>query len=103
MSVIALFLMVLMQLQIPLFIVALAGGMGAPYLANKGDLGKARVAAWAAFIAASLLCVLYVGGIMLALRAGAAGRIGLDLLMAGLWGYFAWRDYRMLQQLRGRG
>lgn len=102
MSVIALFLMVLMQLQIPLFIVALAGGMGAPYLAQKGDIGKARVAAWAAFIAASLLCVLYVGGIMLALRAGAANRIGLDLLMAGLWGWFAWRDYRVLQMLRGR-
>lgn len=101
MSVIALVLTVLMQLQIPLFLVALLCGLGAPYLAQSGDLRKARWAAAAGFGASSLLAVLYVGSIILSLRSGAVGRIGLDVLMACLWGFFAWRDYRMLQQFKG--
>lgn len=102
MNAIALLLSVLMSLQIPLFLVALAGGLSAPYFARKGDLQKARWAAAAGFGASSLLAVVYVGGIIFALRAGAAGRIGLDVIMACLWTYFAVRDYRMLKMFKGR-
>ncbi len=75
-----------------LFLVALAGSFGGQYLARQGKLRQARWAVMAGFGAASLLAVLY-------LTTSFLGRGALDLLFAAIWGWFAWRDYKVLQAM----
>ena len=92
--------LILMQLQIPLFIVALIGSLGGQAMLRSGQLKKAKLGIAVGFGASSLLAVLYVGAVILGLRIGRLDAIGV--LMAGLWTFFAWRDYQMLKMLRGR-
>jgi len=90
----------LMQLQIPLFIVALIGSLGGQALLRSGQFGRAKLAIAVGFGASSLLAALYLGSVILGLRFGQVDPIGL--LMAGLWAFFAWRDYKMLKMFRSR-
>ena len=92
--------MLLMTLQIPLFIVALIGSLGGQAWLRSGQIKKAKLAISVGFGASSLLAVLYIGSVILGLRIGRVDAIGV--LMAGLWAFFAWRDYQMLKMFRGR-
>ena len=83
-----------LQNTLILFIVAFGMGLGARHFLSRGDAGKAKVMATIAFMAASLLAVIYAGITMLTSNA-------VNLLFAALWGYFAWRDWQLLKMLRG--
>jgi hypothetical protein len=92
--------LILMQLQIPLFIVALIGSLGGQAWMRSGQFSKAKVAIAIGFGASSLLAALYLGSVILMLRVGRVDAIGV--LMAGLWAFFAWRDYKLLKMFKGR-
>lgn len=80
----------LMKFSWVLFLVALFASFGARGLYSKGDFRKARLAAMASFFASSLLAVLYVTVFII-------GQGFLDAIIAAVWGWFAWRDYKFLQ------
>lgn len=85
-------LSVMMRFSWVLFLVALVASFGSRGLYSKGEFSKARLAALAAFFASSLLAVLYLTVAILTMGL-------LNLLFAGIWGFFAWRDYKFLQIL----
>jgi hypothetical protein len=78
-----------------IFIIAFAAGMIARTMVNKGQLKKAKILATVAFGAASLLAVIYLG-------IGFITKDWVNLLFAALWGYFAFRDYKLMQLISGR-
>ncbi len=84
-------LSLLLRWSFPLFIVAFLAGIFCRSQAAKGEIRKARLTAKVSFIASSLLAVAHL----------AAGALGdpTAILMALLWGYFAWRDYSFLKML----
>jgi len=92
--------LVLMQLQIPLFIVALIGSLAGQAWMRSGKFKQAKLAISIGFGASSLLAALYIGSVILGLRVGRVDAIGI--LMAGLWAFFAWRDYKLLKMFKGR-
>jgi len=92
MPVVVLILSLMLKFSWVLFLIALFASFGARGLYNKGEFAKAKLAAMAAFGASSLLAVLY-------LTIGILGGGALNLLFAGIWGWFAWRDYKFLQIL----
>ncbi len=92
MPVVVMILGLMLKFSWVLFLIALAGSFGGQHLARKGDMRKARWAIMAGFGASSLLAVLY-------LTVSLLGQGALDLLFAAIWGWFAWRDYKVLQVL----
>lgn len=82
-------------------ILAIGGGLLGSHWAQSGKLRQARIAVWTAFVASSLLLVVHLAMTAFAARAGAVGSMGLNALMSVLWGYFTWRDLRLLKMLRG--
>jgi len=78
------------------FLVAFFGGFIARSAYQKGNLQRARTVAAITFMASSLLLVTY--GVIAILTMGA-----MNLIMAGIWGYFAWRDWQFLKLFSSSG
>ena len=74
------------------FAAAFGGSLIARKAAQAGDLRKAKIAGWAAFIGSSLLALITI-------ISAVVGRSPISLLFAGLWVWFAWRDYKFLNSL----
>jgi hypothetical protein len=75
-----------------LFIVAFAGGLIGHHYAATGRRGRAKWLFRAAFVCASLLCMVHIIGF--AMMASMT-----DFLFAALWGYFSWRNLQFLRTL----
>jgi len=91
-NVAVMILALLLKFSWVLFLVALFASFGSRGLYARGDLRKARWAALTSFIASSLLAVLYLTVFFI-------GKGFLDAIIAAVWGWFAWRDYKFLQIL----
>ena len=76
-----------------LFLISLAFSWWGHSEAKKGNLLKAIKLVTAAAVAASILGLTY-------LIIGAATQSAFSLILAALWGYFAWRDWRDLKVLK---
>lgn len=76
-----------------LFLVSLAFSWWGRSEANKGHVLKAIKLVTVAAVAASILCGTY-------LIIGALTQSAFSLILAALWGFFAWRDWRDLKVLK---
>jgi hypothetical protein len=82
----------IMRNTLMLFIVAFAGGLIGHHYATTGRRDRAIWLFRAAFVCASLLCMVHIIGFLMVPSLA-------DLLFAGLWGYLSWRDLRYLRAL----
>lgn len=76
-----------------LFLVSLVFSWWGRSEANKGSLRKAIKLITVAAVTASVLCGTYA-------IIGAITQSAFSLILAALWGYFAWRDWRSLKVLK---
>lgn len=77
-----------------LFVIAFVLGLAAQHMFRKGDFGKAKIFGVIAFMASSLLAVLYLAMMFLAPSV-------LNLFFLAMWAYFAWSDWRLLSMIPG--
>lgn len=81
-----------------IFLVAFGAGLLGQNALNRGDIAKGKKLIWAAFIASALLCLTHAVVFVIQLSAGNPDLF--TAVIGAIWGYFAWRDWRILQRLR---
>ena len=85
------FVSLLSQLAIPAFILAIAAMFIKSKAHQNGDALKFIRWTWVSFFACSFVATLQMVQFLFAQSA-------FDILLAALWGWFAWRDYQILRQ-----